>query len=62
MGAKGDAPAPAAAAEYRPLPVRMALGASQLRYLFVRPHRAERGAADDGAAERTLFVAAVPCW
>ena len=51
-----------AAAAYCPLPVRLAPGAAELRYLFIRAHRGERGAAAGDAAERTLFVAALPSW
>ena len=52
----------AAAAAYRALPVRLAPGAAELRYLFVRAHRGERGGLTEDAAERTLFVAALPSW
>lgn len=52
----------AAPSAYSALPVRLAPGSAQSRYLFIRQHRVERGAADDGTAERTLFVAALPSW
>ena len=61
-GARATMPAaeePAsAAAAYRALPVRLAPGAEELRYLFIRAHRS--GPSQDAAADRTLFVAALP--
>lgn len=65
MGGERAPAAAAAAASYSALPVRLAPGSAQLRYLFVRAHRGERGAGDaaaDDASDRTLFVAAVPSW
>ncbi len=60
-GAAGASTSGAEAA-YSPLPVRLTPGSSELRWLYVRAHRAERGsdAAAVEAAQRTLFVAAVP--
>jgi len=51
-----------AAVAYRALPVRLAPGAAEIRYIFMRAHRGERGALSEDAAERTLFVAALPSW
>ena len=58
------APDGAAASEvaYAAVPVRLAPGSQELRYLYVRPHRAEAGANAEAmeAAQRTLFIACVP--
>lgn len=52
----------AAQVVYSALPVRLAPGSAELRYLHVRQHRAEAGASSDAvaAAQRTLFVACIP--
>lgn len=43
---------------YRPLAVRLAPGARDVRYLYIRAHKSEHAPAESEG--HTLFVAAVP--